>query len=148
MFQHTAARRRLPVKSSIIFLNLSVSTHSRAEAAAAYFLIALAAISVSTHSRAEAAAIKQVGFLDLLKSFNTQPRGGGCDPVPVKSNGVFVSTHSRAEAAACITASVAAVSASFNTQPRGGGCSQLFTLYCLVTQFQHTAARRRLLRNP
>ena len=101
LFQHTAARRRLPN----------------------FFLC-----------------------LSCRKSFNTQPRGGGCLPLSKKNTilSVFqhtaarrrllttqkpskiifqfqhtaarrrlLSTHSRAEAAA----------GSFNTQPRGGGCS-------------------------
>ena len=32
----------------------------------------------------------------------------------------------------------------FNTQPRGGGCGYLVLILIVVTQFQHTAARRRL----
>ena len=80
MFQHTAARRRL-LSSVISSLRLiTVSTHSRAEAAASQFSAFLISVAVSTHSRAEAAA-------------------------PDTTNGKIkgtVSTHSRAEAAALI----------------------------------------------
>ena len=33
----------------------------------------------------------------------------------------------------------------FNTQPRGGGCMQKLRMKQMQKQFQHTAARRRLL---
>ena len=60
----------------------------------------------------------------VVLSFNTQPRGGGCFDasrvVPVAN----VSTHSRAEAAAKKSEPIIKLSTSFNTQPRGGGCSK------------------------
>ena len=126
-FQHTAARRRLPgVRVKEITPEL-VSTHSRAEAAAG-------------------------GFCDLTKqerSFNTQPRGGGCQTDSFSDALLaYVSTHSRAEAAASgiviyrsvkmfqhtaarrrllyFTKSNQIRSSCFNTQPRGGGCSHIF----------------------
>ncbi len=43
--------------SAETWLNGKVSTHSRAEAAATYFLLPMLPIDVSTHSRAEAAAV-------------------------------------------------------------------------------------------
>ena len=55
-FQHTAARRRLQHRITKINKNAPVSTHSRAEAAAATFQ----------------------QFFDGKNGFNTQPRGGGC----------------------------------------------------------------------
>ena len=58
-------------------------------------------ISVSTHSRAEAAAPSLARHLDKARRFNTQPRGGGCFGFSDKEyEAVQVSTHSRAEAAA------------------------------------------------
>ena len=100
MFQHTAARRRLHAINLFINSTSSVSTHSRAEAAARTYGRVKTVPAVSTHSRAEAAA----GFLPVLPpsraSFNTQPRGGGCQG----GNG----RPKRCQ--------------SFNTQPRGGGC--------------------------
>ena len=57
-FQHTAARRRLQHRITKINKNAPVSTHSRAEAAA---------------------ADRQCWGL-YQSSFNTQPRGGGCMP--------------------------------------------------------------------
>ena len=81
--------------------NLQVSTHSRAEAAARIFVIEPLLLLVSTHSRAEAAAgtISRIGLImpvsthsraeaaawvqselgEVRQSFNTQPRGGGCN---------------------------------------------------------------------
>ena len=85
MFQHTAARRRLPSIQRLRKLLRRVSTHSRAEAAASYTgllnrgdggfqhtavrrrlpLIAAGynnCLPVSTHSRAEAAAIFSIAI--------------------------------------------------------------------------------------
>ena len=78
-----------------------VSTHSRAEAAADGDLPNQNHHRVSTHSRAEAAANKADNGKQAQRSFNTQPRGGGCKRTGngAKANG-GVSTHSRAEAAA------------------------------------------------
>ena len=56
MFQHTAARRRLPFAILSIYQRIIVSTHSRAEAAANSSLLTV----------------------PFKLSFNTQPRGGGC----------------------------------------------------------------------
>ena len=56
MFQHTAARRRLLKGGNITLFSPSVSTHSRAEAAACKPKFFYDFYLVSTHSRAEAAA--------------------------------------------------------------------------------------------
>ena len=102
VFQHTAARRRLPLDSSIPPVLSRVSTHSRAEAAANSRFILQARKTVSTHSRAEAAA-RSSGKVIHSRT---------------------VSTHSRAEAAANIFLLPHSSNDSFNTQPRGGGCHQ------------------------
>ena len=57
---------------------ITVSTRSRAEAAATKHLNLQWQEAVSTHSRAEAAAEMLSDFAKLDKCFNTQPRGGGC----------------------------------------------------------------------
>ena len=99
-FQHTAARRRLQNLNFYIRLIDEVSTHSRAEAAAGGFADSGDGQPVSTHSRAEAAAlIFENQFFHLI-----------------------VSTHSRAEAAALV------LTLNDKKSPK----------------FQHTAARRRL----
>ena len=56
----------------------TVSTHSRAEAAARKYHLKSQINAVSTHSRAEAAAIVDSILLKISQCFNTQPRGGGC----------------------------------------------------------------------
>ena len=122
---------------------MNVSTHSRAEAAAAGDTNDHETISVSTHSRAEAAAEMLSDFAKLDKCFNTQPRGGGCDGSVILNKILAVSTHSRAEAAASSQTnqksnwlfqhtaarrrlrwgiSFRSAWICFNTQPRGGGC--------------------------
>ena len=128
VFQHTAARRRLPKLQAARVSFILVSTHSRAEAAAGSGA-SIGAIcvgfqhtaarrrlhigvgkriaeSVSTHSRAEAAACCARRACSRCIRFNTQPRGGGCwdkltQPSPRRC---------------------------FNTQPRGGGCTDIFYL--------------------
>ena len=78
LFQHTAARRRLPEAVSLLKRKGIVSTHSRAEAAA-----------YTTNK------IKH-----RIASFNTQPPEGGCR-IKSDSRAVLpVSTHSRPKAAA------------------------------------------------
>ena len=100
-FQHTAARRRLPPKCcSTAPQAYAVSTHSRAEAAAKRFARGSKTIYVSTHSRAEAAAGGKIIRCIYIGSFNTQPRGGGCESEGDYMRALRVSTHSRAEAAA------------------------------------------------
>ena len=39
-----------------------------------------------------------------------------------------------------------ATKTGFNTQPRGGGCFESICIKQAIFEFQHTAARRRLLR--
>ena len=76
-FQHTAARRRLLQARQSFFSTARVSTHSRAEAAA----------YTRHHQKAEklfqhTAARRRLQIIQASKaagkSFNTQPRGGGC----------------------------------------------------------------------
>ena len=68
MFQHTAARRRLPIIFAIRSLIVAVSTHSRAEAAAFSRFRQAFKTTVSTHSRAEAAA-KVLNWKKLIDMF-------------------------------------------------------------------------------
>ena len=79
----------------------TVSTHSRAEAAAIIDYKKHKGMEVSTHSRAEAAA----ALADCIEDADGD-----------------VSTHSRAEAAASIRYFKKGYILGFNTQPRGGGC--------------------------
>ena len=58
---------------------------------------------------------------------------------------MIVSTHSRAKAAAHLLTRVRPLFIRFNTQPREGGCIFVTLRLGVVFQFQHTAARRRLL---
>ena len=99
-FQHTAARRRLHGLITLDCEQGSVSTHSRAEAAATQRNLISYSDYVSTHSRAEAAAIHSRYARSVA----------------------VVSTHSRAEAAALVQINLTRCFYRFNTQPRGGGC--------------------------
>ena len=100
-FQHTAARRRLPLERFIRVRHISVSTHSRPKAAADRPYSNSNGFKVSTHSRPKAAAFLLTLVFFLGYSFNTQPPEGGCVSPLLPMLG----------------------KASFNTQPPEGGCS-------------------------
>ena len=123
LFQHTAARRRLP----------QFQNHDNYK----WF--------VSTHSRPKAAAEIDNKNQRYLASFNTQPPEGGCRMLAnhTKQQRKFqhtaarrrlrphllfyncctsVSTHSRPKAAANQVLNQALKTACFNTQPPEGGC--------------------------
>ena len=100
MFQHTAARRRLLADKLTDALKDTVSTHSRAEAAAARVLCHFFALILFQHTAARrrlqitdefhhfypvfqhTAARRRLQegrlFVVLIDSFNTQPHEGGC----------------------------------------------------------------------
>ena len=121
-FQHTAARRRLHNNIGVRYSNISVSTHSRAEAAAARFdLQQTTPDGFNTQPRGGGCDNSRV-VLSYVLCFNTQPRGGGCNkPLIQLSSNI-----------------------GFNTQPRGGGCFAARLDIACKRKFQHTAARRRL----
>ena len=99
-FQHTAARRRLPLAARDVCVVVDVSTHSRPKAAA---------------QRPDVCPRGRVGF-------NTQPPEGGCYIERERPIAQDVSTHSRPKAAATKRSPCAPKSTSFNTQPPEGGC--------------------------
>ena len=122
LFQHTAARRRLPSIISSSVISFDVSTHSRPKAAASTPFIALVSLMFQ-HTAARRRLLRS----DQLKGqrtngFNTQPPEGGCSKYW----------------------EIARMLCSFNTQPPEGGCfDENYNCY-LPPVFQHTAARRRL----
>ena len=81
-------------------------------------------IRVSTHSRPKAAARSALHCLR-------------CN---------MVSTHSRPKAAAVTFRQLLPSLPRFNTQPPEGGCCSSIFKHSSSVKFQHTAARRRLLR--
>ena len=166
-FQHTAARRRLDFKyrsaSSIVVLQhtaavwgvycgfmYSVFLACLQHTAAVWGLAAAAVSSVSLvlfqHTAARRRLVRQVSTLSLnYTSFNTQPPEGGWGGAFPICEKLQVSTHSRPKAAglprgerrrrqkvSTHSRPKAAGFFSFNTQPNG--------------LFQHTAARRRLVK--
>ena len=60
--------------------------------------------------------------------------------------GCFVSTHSRPKAAGSLQCSVGADDCCFNTQPPEGGWIRKLSFLKGRFLFQHTAARRRLVK--
>ena len=110
LFQHTAARRRLPLLycQIIHFLAFQHTAARRRLLNSLGNLFRLAI--VSTHSRPKAAAVDLLNFRLRLFCFNTQPPEGGCS-----SGWIFLPSHF-----------------CFNTQPPEGGCRGIFFLCCSI----------------
>ena len=122
LFQHTAARRRLPKECQIELPNQYVSTHSRPKAAAFVFSSFVPVLVVSTHSRPKAAAVDAWATGACHLCFNTQPPEGGCTTISEGMKQAVVSTHSRPKAAARRYHQAIKRFGCFNTQPPEGGC--------------------------
>ena len=78
LFQHTAARRRLLGKFEIFSILLLFQHTAARRRLLNQDCDGKICHTVSTHSRAEAAAIGFEKKEDISGGFNTQPRGGGC----------------------------------------------------------------------
>ena len=121
-FQHTAARRRLHPRLINYPHQSLVSTHSRPKAAASAMRISPKLTERFQHTAARRRLRIQLWMFRLKICFNTQPPEGGCVNL-----GLFMLKDF-----------------SFNTQPPEGGCLRLANYLVLRITFQHTAARRRL----
>ena len=145
MFQHTAARRRLPAKKILELLNQAfqhtaarrrllslfksgdvdfyVSTHSRPKAAATSKTTISKGIIVSTHSRPKAAATSNNIKYSCSKCFNTQPPEGGC-PLGANFNKSPRSFNTQPPEGGCTACGCGCdiPTICFNTQPPEGGC--------------------------
>ena len=124
LFQHTAARRRLVFP---IFTNtpLILFQHTAARRRLVF------GFGVSSPA--------PVGF-------NTQPPEGGWKSLILSTSTTMVSTHSRPKAAGLARIASRYERQSFNTQPPEGGWAQPKKRIKSWLMFQHTAARRRLVR--
>ena len=124
MFQHTAARRRLPrYILRIVVLVVCFNTQPRGGGCAG-FCFAHATGTVFQHT----AARRRL----LLRSL-------------VKNDIKTVSTHSRAEAAAVRKSAKALAIAEVSTHSRAEAAALQSIRWATALRFQHTAARRRLL---
>ena len=123
-FQHTAARRRLPVT---VFHHQNWRRRFNTQPRGGGCLHITVAVRpgelVSTHSRAEAAATHIGQAPSPSGGFNTQPRGGGCKWL-IKPTCTCACFNTQPRGGGCIhTAQRVFAISCFNTQPRGGGCS-------------------------
>ena len=166
-FQHTAARRRLPLLiQALILPRLFQHTAARRRLPAIHSSGCF--LRKFQHTAARRRLPTGVEHAHHIAGFNTQPRGGGCCPLLLlyRADILFqhtaarrrllaslsspnlspqiVSTHSRAEAAAHSIKTNNHITHCFNTQPRGGGCTYPLIVGLKLIRFQHTAARRRL----
>ena len=167
-FQHTAARRRLRGLGQAEGGFFGVSTHSRPKAAArAPVTWSLRPESFNTqppeggcpppdgtpgviesfqHTAARRRLRGQEKAFHFSGGFNTQPPEGGCENAGAVYVGVYVSTHSRPKAAAEIDRPAARIIV-VSTHSRPKAAARGRHVCGLGKKFQHTAARRRLLRN-
>ncbi len=122
LFQLTAARRRL------------VSTVNAPNATCIFQLTAARRrlVCMSIESGA-------------IRDFNSQPREGGWNDSSCGNSILGISTHSRAKAAGSLVSVVQYQFHNFNSQPREGGWQLGFRCPIPISQFQLTAARRRLV---
>ena len=100
MFQHTAARRRLPRTSILLSWYGNVSTHSRPKAAGPGYPSFSRKCRVSTHSRPKAADNMLNGVLLCrgVVSTHSRPKAAVRRSIVIVQN-ACVSTHSRPKAA-------------------------------------------------
>ena len=157
-------------KAAVLVLNpqtgaTDVSTHSRPKAAGIPNHKSRGGRPVSTHSRPKAAVVNHMINL-LILCFNTQPPEGGCrwqgggkqvvhvsthsrpkaagDKIILDPTLQAVSTHSRPKAAAaCNIFCMSSLNVSTHSRPKAAAVGWIKA--CPAVQFQHTAARRRLL---
>ena len=123
LFQHTAARRRLP---KALHASWSVKP------------------SFNTQPREGGCPTAFCLFERGLLGFNTQPREGGCCFSSAVINLTFVSTHSRAKAAAFTNCAAKTAFIRVSTHSRAKAAAKMSVYSILRLPFQHTAARRRL----
>ena len=145
-FQHTAARRRLPLAVGSDALHLSCFNTQPPEGGCALReSLARQGINVSTHSRPKAAASLGLVLDKLVNGFNTQPPEGGClEKGFIFTRELGVSTHSRPKAAAGdIDKELLKGLVSTHSRPKAAASMRALNI-SPITEFQHTAARRRL----
>ena len=78
VFQHTAARRRLPHRTGLWLLQTEFQHTAARRRLPSTYIISNACYPVSTHSRPKAAATIGDNGETVAYSFNTQPPEGGC----------------------------------------------------------------------
>ena len=145
-FQHTAARRRL----APIHVNQETCRQFQHTAARRRLVHHTArfgrTINVSTHSRPKAAGMPTILYRQICTCFNTQPPEGGWlargQELLAK---IGVSTHSRPKAAG---KRVDLPLASYNVSTHSRLTAASVAIFAARSSpaFQHTAARRRLVR--
>ena len=145
MFQHTAARRRLPWLLPPISTSLKVSTHSRPKAAACVPSVYAISVFLFQHTAARRRLHHVFVVPDRIVMFQhtaARRRLPGLNPLHCHHRkfqhtaarrrllahdkspwlASSVSTHSRPKAAALLLGGRAHIRRGFNTQPPEGGC--------------------------
>ena len=144
-FQHTAARRRLVTDALKNQGYRVVSTHSRPKAAGPLASYGSPPSARFQHTAARR-RLERIGAVVVVGFWfqHTAARRRLGLYLPLELTRPLVSTHSRPKAAGAFAFTVGKLRQRFNTQPPEGGWVGFNSQAVVITQFQHTAARRRL----
>ena len=143
LFQHTAARRRLPSTSSSGWASKRVSTHSRPKAAACKAARKRRGCwfqHTAARRRLPDKTIQQQNGR-LFQHTAARRRLLRARVAPALAS---VFQHTAARRRLRLARTPPRTHVCFNTQPPEGGCVRLTSAAMLSSLFQHTAARRRL----
>ena len=144
MFQHTAARRRLVGGDWLHYLGTGFNTQPPEGGCARSCKSGLSALFQHTAARRRLAT--RTPRLGNRVCFNTQPPEGGCYNVGHSKPRERVSTHSRPKAAAPVNRPNTSASMFQHTAARRRLLRAVPKRPIPDPMFQHTAARRRLLK--
>ena len=145
MFQHTAARRRLPVDVSEDPKHIKVSTHSRPKAAASLRLTGSVVLKMFQHTAARRRLPhgRQHGFVDQQFQHTAARRRLQTLITILLLNLMFQHTAARRRLHCNCLMSSKLSAVSTHSRPKAAACLICQKQICLIL-FQHTAARRRL----
>ena len=125
LFQHTAARRRLQRIGAVVVVGVRFQ-HTAARRRLPEIALFVKDNRLFQHTAARRRLRRFILSPCKPYCFNTQPPEGGCNSCLYETSQF----------------------GSFNTQPPEGGCSHIRQDTNMGREFQHTAARRRLLAYP
>ena len=106
-----------------LYIPDGVSTHSRAKAAAPHYDVDVMGVFVFQHTAARRRLLSFDPIYQAISEVSTHSRAEAAAQTQyLQEMMIRVSTHSRAEAAAFLRREGVFSYHCFNTQPRGGGC--------------------------
>ena len=145
-FQHTAARRRLDISVCRNWIKTSVFQHTAARRRLGGSITSLHAGNVFQHTAARRRLASSTPTMVQAMMFQHTAARRRLDHIFSSAfKQVLVSTHSRPKAAGIKHFFDSDAAKRFNTQPPEGGWKIIWRYAPSLIEFQHTAARRRLV---